>query len=34
VGVHFPVDVFVGALYGALVGWLISLLFKKLQSGF
>src|SRR3569833_1716657 len=31
VGVHFPVDVFVGALYGALVGWLLSLLFKKLQ---
>jgi membrane-associated phospholipid phosphatase len=33
VGVHFPVDVFVGALYGTLVGWLVSLLFKKLQSG-
>jgi len=34
VGVHFPVDVFAGALYGILVGWLISLLFKKLQPAF
>jgi len=34
VGVHFPIDVFVGALYGFLVGWLISLLFKKLQPNF
>jgi len=34
VGVHFPVDVFVGMLYGSLVGWLISLLFKKLQPDF
>lgn len=34
VGVHFPIDVFVGALYGFLVGWLISLLFKKLQPHF
>ncbi|MGZ3836753.1 MAG: phosphatase PAP2 family protein [Mucilaginibacter sp.] len=34
VGVHFPIDVFVGALYGFLVGWLMSLLFKKLQPNF
>jgi undecaprenyl-diphosphatase len=34
VGVHFPIDVFVGALYGILVGWLLSLLFKKLQPAF
>lgn len=34
VGVHYPIDVFVGALYGVLVGWSISLLFKKLQPGF
>ena len=31
VGVHFPIDVTVGALYGIFVGWLIFLLFKKLQ---
>jgi membrane-associated phospholipid phosphatase len=34
VGVHFPIDVFCGALYGILIGWLFSLLFKKLQSAF
>lgn len=34
VGVHYPIDVFVGALYGTLIGWLISLLFKKLQPNF
>ncbi|HEX3385016.1 MAG TPA: phosphatase PAP2 family protein [Mucilaginibacter sp.] len=34
VGVHFPVDVFAGALYGTLVGWLLSLLFKKIQPVF
>jgi membrane-associated phospholipid phosphatase len=34
VGVHFPVDVLAGALYGFLVGWLMSLLFKKLQPNF
>jgi len=34
VGVHFPIDVFCGALYGALVGWLFVLAFKKLQPDF
>lgn len=34
VGVHYPIDVFCGMLYGLLVGWLMSLLFKKLQSSF
>jgi membrane-associated phospholipid phosphatase len=34
VGVHFPIDVFCGALYGIFVGWLISLIFKKLQPQF
>src|SRR5665213_2568155 len=34
VGVHFPVDVFCGALYGIFVGWLFSALFKKLQPDF
>ena len=34
VGVHFPVDVFCGALYGIFVGWLFSVLFRKLQPGF
>jgi membrane-associated phospholipid phosphatase len=32
VGVHFPIDVFCGALYGAFVGWMFSLVFIKLQS--
>ncbi|MEO6631312.1 MAG: phosphatase PAP2 family protein, partial [Mucilaginibacter sp.] len=34
VGVHFPLDVTCGALYGILVGWLFSLLFKKMQPTF
>ncbi|MGZ3810490.1 MAG: phosphatase PAP2 family protein [Mucilaginibacter sp.] len=34
VGVHFPVDVTIGAWYGILVGWLFSLIFKKLQPNF
>lgn len=34
VGVHFPIDVFCGALYGIFIGWLVSLLFKKLQPQF
>jgi len=34
VGVHFPIDVIFGALYGILVGYLFTLLFKKLQPGF
>jgi membrane-associated phospholipid phosphatase len=33
VGVHFPIDVFCGALYGTLVGWLFASLFKKLRPG-
>jgi len=31
VGVHFPLDVFCGALYGVLVGWLFALLFWKID---
>ncbi|MDB5008884.1 MAG: superfamily protein [Mucilaginibacter sp.] len=31
VGVHFPIDVFCGAIYGSLVGWLFAFLFRKLQ---
>jgi len=31
VGVHFPIDVFCGAIYGMLVGWLFWWLFKRLQ---
>ncbi|HEY4194033.1 MAG TPA: phosphatase PAP2 family protein [Mucilaginibacter sp.] len=34
VGVHFPVDVTLGGLYGILVGWLFYLIFKKLQPDF
>jgi membrane-associated phospholipid phosphatase len=34
VGVHFPIDVFCGAIYGALVGWMFAFLFRKLQPGF
>ncbi len=34
VGVHFPIDVFCGAIYGMLVGWLFAFLFKKLQPDF
>jgi membrane-associated phospholipid phosphatase len=34
VGVHYPVDVFCGAIYGVFVGWMFLLLFKKLQPGF
>jgi membrane-associated phospholipid phosphatase len=32
VGVHFPVDVFCGAIYGMLVGWLFSVIYKKLNN--
>jgi membrane-associated phospholipid phosphatase len=32
VGIHFPVDVFCGALYGALLGWLFALLFWKINE--
>jgi membrane-associated phospholipid phosphatase len=32
VGVHFPIDVFCGALYGSLVGWLMYRLYKWLQK--
>jgi membrane-associated phospholipid phosphatase len=31
VGVHYPIDVTCGAIYGALVGWLFAFIFKKLQ---
>jgi len=34
VGVHFPIDVFCGAIYGALVGWLFAFLFRKIQQRF
>jgi membrane-associated phospholipid phosphatase len=34
VGVHFPIDVIAGALYGILVGSLFALLFKKLKPNF
>lgn len=34
VGVHFPIDVTAGALYGIVVGTLFALLFKKLQPDF
>jgi len=34
VGVHYPIDVFCGALYGMFVGWLFAMLFKKLQPNF
>ncbi|MFA6086024.1 phosphatase PAP2 family protein [Mucilaginibacter sp.] len=34
VGVHFPVDVICGAIYGSLVGWLFAAGFKKLQPEF
>lgn len=34
VGVHFPVDVSCGALYGALIGCLFAYGFKTLQPGF
>lgn len=34
VGVHYPFDVTFGALYGMLVGYVVYLLFKKLQPQF
>lgn len=34
VGVHYPFDVTFGAMYGLLVGYMIYLLFKKLQPRF
>jgi membrane-associated phospholipid phosphatase len=34
VGKHFPFDVIFGAFYGIFVGWLIYLIFKKLQPDF
>ncbi|GAA4340284.1 hypothetical protein GCM10023149_51560 [Mucilaginibacter gynuensis] len=34
VGVHYPIDVTGGALYGLLVGFALALLFKKLQPKF
>ncbi len=32
VGVHYPIDVFCGALYGVLVGWLFFLLYRKIEK--
>lgn len=34
VGVHYPIDVFCGALYGCLVGWGFAWVFSKLRPGF
>ncbi|HAL82143.1 MAG TPA: phosphatase PAP2 family protein [Mucilaginibacter sp.] len=34
VGVHFPIDVSCGAIYGIFVGWLFAKLFEKLQPQF
>ncbi len=34
VGVHYPIDVLGGALYGILIGSLFAFLFKKLQPNF
>lgn len=34
VGVHYPIDVFCGALYGSFVGWVMSRLFYWLQAKF
>jgi membrane-associated phospholipid phosphatase len=34
VGVHYPIDVFCGALYGSFVGWLMYKLFGLLQQKF
>jgi undecaprenyl-diphosphatase len=34
VGVHFPVDVICGAIYGSVVGILFAYLFKKIQPAF
>jgi undecaprenyl-diphosphatase len=30
VGVHYPIDVICGALYGTLIGWVFSKLFQRL----
>jgi membrane-associated phospholipid phosphatase len=34
VGVHYPLDVFCGTLYGIFVGWLFAWLFRKIQPYF
>jgi membrane-associated phospholipid phosphatase len=34
VGVHFPVDVTCGAIYGSLIGWLFSYSFMRIQPQF
>jgi undecaprenyl-diphosphatase len=34
VGVHYPIDVFCGAIYGIFVGWLFAMLYKKLLAVF
>jgi undecaprenyl-diphosphatase len=33
-GVHYPGDVIAGALYGMLVGWLVQLLYQKLDRSY
>lgn len=32
VGVHYPIDITCGAIYGALCGWLFAFIFRKLRS--
>jgi len=35
VGVHYPIDILAGAIYGTLIGWLLgSVIFKKALPGF
>jgi undecaprenyl-diphosphatase len=34
VGVHYPIDVICGTIYGIFAGWIFAMLFKKLQPGF
>jgi membrane-associated phospholipid phosphatase len=34
VGVHFPVDVISGGIYGSFIGWMFAFAFKKLQPQF
>jgi undecaprenyl-diphosphatase len=34
VGVHYPIDITAGALYGLTVGWLMVWLFRKIQPQF
>jgi membrane-associated phospholipid phosphatase len=34
VGVHFPIDVMGGAIFGSLIGFIFARLFKKFQPQF